>query len=154
MKTFKEFIYEKSMKTNIEVFGEMHFIKNEPQKIINKVVLRMPDILVLENYYDDIELYDKIAPNIKKYRLEDDLYTGTDLSLKSLEKQFNIRENNMVKNLKYILEKNKNKKIIIVVGDTHLREQNVKELGLNIFRKYLDTIKDITIHRSKNREIT
>jgi hypothetical protein len=36
--------------------------------------------------------------------------------LKSLEKQFNIRENNMVKNLKYILEKNKNKKIIIVVG--------------------------------------
>lgn len=39
MISFREFLYEKN---SIEVFGEMHFVKGEPAKIINEVILRRP----------------------------------------------------------------------------------------------------------------
>lgn len=98
-------------------------------------------------------MYNIKLPNAIKYKLEDNMYNSTGLELKSLKYQFAVRENNMIANLRRVLEKNIGKKIIIVVGDTHLREQIVDELGPNIFRKYLDTLKNIIIYRSPNKEL-
>ena len=146
------------MSAIINIFGESHFHKDEVSSIQHKVIKLKPDIILLENYEDDVELYKIALPMTKIFDLEDGVvFKEKD----SLAVQFRDRENCMLKNITSQLPKihfRAKVKICVVVGDTHLRTIETKELGkptlseglINIGHS-IDVI--LVIHRSKYKEI-
>lgn len=147
------------MSIKINIFGEAHFHKDEVSNIQNSVIKLKPDIILLENYEDDVELYKIALPKTKIIELEDNvIFNEKD----TLGIQFRDREFNMVKNIYKQIDNNligfKDVKICVVVGDTHLRTIKTKELGEPILFNGLKTINpnvgvSVNIHRSKYKEI-
>ena len=143
---------------SIDVFGESHFHKDEVSRIQLEVIKLKPDIILLENYEDDLGLYIIALPKVKILNLEENvIFKEKD----SLNIQFRDREFNMLNNINAQLPKVHfwaKLKICIVVGDTHLRTIETKELGKPILSEGLITIgcnidTILTIHRSKYKEI-
>lgn len=119
-----------------------------------------PDIILLENYEDDVELYKIALPKTEILDLEDGvIFKEKD----SLSNQFRDRENCMLKNIKKVITNLHSNKspvhICIVVGDTHLRTIETNELGKAILSLGLMTINNTIeqtmciVHRSKYKEI-
>ena len=148
------------MGTIINIFGESHFHKDEVSDIQHKVIKLKPDIILLENYEDDVELYKIALPKTEILDLEDGvIFKEKD----SLATQFRDRENCMLKNIKNVITNLHTSKspvhICIVVGDTHLRTIETNELGKAILSLGLMTINNTIeqtmwiVHRSKYKEI-
>lgn len=156
--------YDSDNFTLLTVFGEAHFHKDDVGRIQKETIRIKPDVIISELDDDDL-IYKKSLHNIKILRLENNLDSNIFENYKNdLVKQFEIRETNMINNIKLALKDNPNKHIVIVVGDTHLRTLSVKELGTPILRNYLDSLiqqnylkdnKDIVVNivRSKYPEI-
>lgn len=135
------------------VFGEIHNNAANVKHIAERIKQIKPDYLLHELLYDDL-CYTKGSiehrlreckeggvcdPNLNKdiYELGRDLdikLVGIDLDDPELEKlpiteQFKKREQRMLRVIQKHLELKDGSIIVIVVGDTHLREKESKELG-------------------------
>ena len=131
------------------IFGENHTKPNEIIRINNYIRKHKPDFVLHELLYSDKVSNRKIAksrldkcndgylcdPKLNKdiYKLAFELdipFIGIDLdenySNLSLKQQFLLREKHMIS----IINKYKNKgNIIVVIGDSHLRQNKNKILG-------------------------
>lgn len=140
-------------KQNIFVFGEIHTNSSNVKHIADRIKEIKPEYLLHELLYDDL-CYTKATiehrlreckeggicdPSLNKdiYELGKNLdikLVGIDLddpelSKLSIEEQFKKREQRMVRVIRKHMELIDNPIIVIVVGDTHLREKESKELG-------------------------
>ena len=148
-----------NMKITINVYGEAHFVRKEVEEVRKKILGSTPDVILLENYDDDKDYYAKNSKAEVK-RLEPEFQRKT----MSILKQFELRENMMIKSILQILAKISNNEvkdnqyvIAIQIGDTHLRTIHTKELGIPIFSNFLNSLNrknvKVNIFRSKHGEI-
>lgn len=142
-----------TMKKNIYVFGEIHSNRSIVNKISNRIREIKPDYLLHELLYKDkCVTKEEIASRLKECKeggicdpsLNKDIYTlgalidakliGIDLddpeiTQLSIQDQFQKRERHMKRIIKTYLELEGNPTIVIVVGDTHLRQYESPEIG-------------------------
>lgn len=140
---------------NIYVFGEIHRNRSNVNNITRQIQSLKPDYILHELLYaDSCDSKETIAKRLKECKeggvcdpnLNKDIYTlgmaldaklvGIDLDDKnlndlSIKAQFQKREAHMKRIIEKHLELEDNPTIVIVVGDTHLREQPSEELGLS-----------------------
>jgi len=107
-------------KTEIYVFGETHSHWDEVSRIRNKIVKLKPDIILHELWWEDETFYKKHLPNTKILPLEPSNTENRKIP-KDLEKQFKVRETEMINTIKKVIKKYPDSRIAVVVGDTHLR---------------------------------
>ena len=89
--------------------------------------------------------------NIALVGIDIDDYEGKIMEGLSLKKKFLLRETRMVQKIKEYYNKGK---IVVVVGDTHLRTIKTPELGdISLIQKTFGYDKNVRIIRSKNGEI-
>lgn len=104
------------------IFGENHFKFDEVSRIRQKVIEFKPDIIVHELFWEDESYYKNHLPDVLVVPLEKEV--GESNSLKA---QFTSREKSMMSHLtRYYRNYNR---IAVVIGDTHLRTIDTKELG-------------------------
>jgi hypothetical protein len=132
----------------LKAYGESHFNRKEVDWIRRQVIKEKPDIIIHELDYEDRDFYKKHLPGVEVVALEPKNVVGRKYP-KDLKQQFKIRENEMIDVLKKYI--NSPKKIIIVTGDTHLRNNN-KEIGPNILTQFLKK-NNVKIIRSRDKEI-
>jgi erythromycin esterase-like protein len=132
----------------LKAYGESHFNGKEVDWIRQQVIKERPDIIIHELDYEDRDFYKKHLPGVEVVALEPKNVVGRKYP-KDLKQQFKIRENEMIDVLKKYI--NSPKKIIIVVGDSHLRNNN-KEIGPNILTQFLKK-NNVKIIRSRDKEI-
>jgi hypothetical protein len=129
-------------------YGEAHDHRKEVDQIRQKVIREKPNIIIHELDFEDRAFYKKHLPNTKVIALEPKNINRRKYP-KDLKKQFLIRENEMIDTLKKYINSSKN--IIIIVGDTHLRENGL-EIGPNFLTQFLKK-NNVKIIRSKHKEI-
>lgn len=169
-----EILSTESKEPNMIIFGESHFQQENVDYINQSILDYKPDVILHELL--DNQMYNKsIAEKlIKDNKIENDsgsyikdileviitlnckaygIDRRDDETAKSkvgLALSFQRREEAMVNNIiKY-----KSGRTAVVVGDTHLRIEDVKELGGSspIYKKYKND-SNVIIVRSKNREV-
>jgi len=132
---------------DVYVFGENHSNADEVNRIRQQVLKLKPDYVIHELDWEDKDFYKKHG--MKVLPLEPSNVEGRKLP-KDLKEQFKIREKEMIKTIKKIKP---GEKVVIVIGDTHLRTIQTPELGpaspLGPVLKSLNA----KISRSKNKEI-
>ncbi len=158
----------------IYIFGENHSNLSEIKEIQEEIKKIKPDIALFELMYED-EVWSKEdakerLSNCKEGELCDpalnkDLYElafkldipciGIDLDIKdtkkSLKEKFQQREKHMVEMIKDYMVSGK---IVVIVGDTHLRTIETEELGdISLIQKEFSNSPNVVIKRSKNKEI-
>ncbi len=135
------------MKNNFFIFGEQHFNQKSKQYIHHSITQIKPHIIAHELLYEDIcmtkqDIINRLSQSdINKTcdpRLNLDVYQlglqidakliGIDLDKDfthlSLEEAFLIREQHMLKKIKEIDSFQENKKIVVVIGEDHLRKNS------------------------------
>lgn len=108
---------------DIVIYGENHTKPDEVERIRKDIVMLNPEVILHELYWEDEEFYRKILPDVKVLPLEDEV-DHSDLPMAEL---FSIRERSMLEHLNDAVEKFD--RIAVVIGDTHLRTIETKELG-------------------------
>lgn len=149
------------MGKNIIVYGENHFVRIEVfyniEKIIEKYKTSKTNkkIVLSELWYEDIKIFNHhniICKPLENDKCERINYAKSDYL--EIKKSFHKRELSMINHLKEALQDNED--IFIIVGDTHLRTINTKELGIPLFRNFLNELSNtynVVIHRSNYGEI-
>ena len=159
--------------TELIIFGEAHGVKEDVDRIKEEVRKINPDFLLLEMLYEDEVWYaDEALKKLKDCKvgglcdptLNKDWYEfaleldkpciGIDIDNKTIarlpiSRQFEVREKHMVEMIKdYMITG----KVVVVVGDTHLRTIKTNELGeISLLQK---EFKDVAkIIRSRFSEI-
>lgn len=133
-------------KKQIKVYGENHMYDEDIFGVREKVKEFKPDIIIHELWWEEEEFYEEyiIIP------LEPSNVPGHKYP-ERLSEQFKVREEEMISTIKDNLDKYN--KIAIVVGDTHLRTKQTKELGnKSPLNEYIESING-EIYRSENKEI-
>jgi len=142
---------------NIIALGENHKVSEEIDKIRNKVIKLKPDIILHELDFEDKDYYKRYLKHVEVLPLEPsntkDGYGFPNFNNLPIKTKFLIRENEMLNIIINTVKNNIDKKIVIVIGDTHLRTTT----GNYFFTKSLIPIfiKDMggKIIRSEYREI-
>jgi hypothetical protein len=170
-----------SFRENIIILGEMHY-NQEDKKHINSMIKKInPNFLLHELLYE-VEAHSKndimkylgnctdrdSGPILCEPSLNSDIYEigyrhnipliGIDIDdhegkMKnlSISKKFYLREKRMVEKINKYYNKGK---IVVVVGDTHLRTIKTKELGgISLIQKEFSNDNTVKIIRSKYGEI-
>lgn len=136
------------LESDLIVHGENHFDYDEVESIRESVKSEYTKntIVLHELSRMDRKYYEK--EGIKIEQLEKMPKKKSSMKLK-----FITRESNMITKIDEALEKYD--RVIVVVGDTHLRTIETKELGEPTLYNYLMALQDVnvTIHRSNNPEI-
>jgi len=132
---------------DIVIFGENHTKPDEVDRIRKEIVVFNPEVILHELYWEDEEFYKKVLPDVDVLPLEDEV-EKTDLPISEL---FSIRERSMIEHLNNANDKYV--RIAIVIGDTHLRTIDTKELGSKSPIVTWAKENDARIVRSNYREI-
>lgn len=135
------------------IFGENHQNSGNVQHIANRIRQIKPDYILHELLYADRcftkETIEHRLKNCKDGELCDprinkDIYKlGLDLGAKlvgidlddpeiaklSMKDQFHKREKHMLRLIRGHFNKDRDETVVVVVGDTHLRETETRELG-------------------------
>jgi len=157
------------------IFGENHHVRDSVETIEREIKRLKPDYVLHELLYEDVidnkqEARKRLShcrigghqcdPSINKdvyelaYKL-DIPFIGIDLEdvpqHYSLKNKFLLREKHMVEKIKEYLGKGK---IVVIVGDTHLRTIRTNELGdASLIYKEFRFDNKVKIERSKYKEI-
>lgn len=160
------------MDTNVFVFGEIHSNLEQRKKIEERIREIKPIALLHELLYQDIcykqfairrRLAESGPGKLCDPRINDDIYKlGLELKMMLIgidkevdprvphKQSFSIRENYMAERVAFLLDNcYPGKPVVIVVGDTHLREKESKELGPpSPFMEFLKSRNNIEIIRA------
>lgn len=136
------------MEQDLIAYGESHFNPDEVEAIRDMVSNEYTKntIILHELSRMDRKYYEKKGMKIEP--LEKRVKSKNDMKL-----DFLVRESDMISRIDDALEKYD--RVIVVVGDTHLRSIKTKELGDPHLHEYLMSLKNVnvSIHRSPNGEI-
>lgn len=153
------------MLKHIHIYGENHFTPSEVENIKRTTVeLALTDnastVILLEQYDDDYEYYKhKLKNRAKILPLEYSTYTTANI-IHDLDKPagFWMREMGMFQRIKTIVDVTNVDRIVVVMGDTHIRESKHHELGPALLKLLLtewclDNNIQLHIHRSNHKEV-
>lgn len=155
------------------VFGEIHNNTASVKNINNEIRKIKPDFILHELLYDDkcltqIEVSNRLNncsiggkcdPRINKdiYQLGYDLKAkliGIDLDIAypkrlKIGEQFRRRESHMLRLIEQYCLEDSDLKIVIVVGDTHLRSKVSKDLGSSsVLSRFFSNNKNFIVNRA------
>lgn len=131
----------------IIIYGENHTKRDEVNRIRKAIVEFKPDVILHELYWEEEEYFSKHLPNTLLLPLENEVVSDNN----SMEEKFSEREQSMLENLEEVTDKYN--RIAVVVGDTHLRTVETKELGKVSPINYWASLNDAKIIRSSYPEI-
>lgn len=130
------------------IFGEEHNNSNSVKDIQRKIINIQPDIILSELWWEDKPFFKKYLPNTKVLPLEPDNKNYKNMNLND---SFQIREKYMLNTIKKYYNSSN---ICVIVGDTHLRKTNNKEIKTNSpIYEWSKNKTDVKIIRTKNNEI-